>query len=350
MSASPADLLAALDALPRETLGRWPTPVRAWPALLPSGGPVVYVKRDDQSGEEYGGNKVRKLEYLLSRARARGARRLLTAGYAGSNHALATVVYGRRLGFAVTALLLPQLNAPYVRENLCRGFRLGAELVHCRHTPALVLAGLMRLRQGGVAIIPPGGSSPLGNVGYVRAGLELAGQIAAGDCPAPARVYVPLGSMGTAAGLAIGLAAAGLPSRVVAVRVTETRYASATALRRLIGKTQRFLRRRLAGWPDVAPEVRVVDGFFGGQYAQVTPAAAAAVARAAAAGLKLETTYSGKAMAALLADAEQEGGGETWLFWHTYNGRPAPDEGAVDYRALPVALHPYFEVPDGVRP
>jgi 1-aminocyclopropane-1-carboxylate deaminase/D-cysteine desulfhydrase-like pyridoxal-dependent ACC family enzyme len=349
---------ALTRALAHEPLGDFPTPVQRLERLGPMlGTGELWLKNDGVSAREYGGNKIRKLELILGDARERGAREVLTFGYAGSNHALATTLAARSVGIGSISLLLPQANAHYVRRNLLAGIAAGAELHACRNLPAVVAATGRQMIRHRLAtgrtpyVVAPGGSSPRGTIGYVNAGFELAGQIEAGELAAPAFVYVALGSMGTAVGLAIGLAAAGLPTRVVAVRVVDRRYASFEKALTLAEKTVALLRMSDASFPSVtlAPErFEVRDDQFGTQYARFTEqgvAAAALMHREE--GFTLDGTYTGKALAALVHDAsEGRLADERVLFWNTYNARDLRAmAAAVDYHLLPAAFHRYFEQP-----
>jgi D-cysteine desulfhydrase len=230
------------DRVPHLPLTDLPTPVER----LALGDAVLWVKRDDRTGAEYGGNKVRKLEFLLGAAREAGVPRLVTAGAAGSHHCLATTVYGRRHGFDLTLVLFPQPVTAHVREVLAAVAARGAEIrpvPRMELVPAGLLRERLRHRRSGCAVIPPGGSSPEGTLGYVSAGLELAEQVEAGEMPAPDVVHVAAGTIGTAVGIAIGLEMAGLPSRVHAVRVVGRLVANPRTLRGLV-------RRTLAGCPS----------------------------------------------------------------------------------------------------
>jgi 1-aminocyclopropane-1-carboxylate deaminase/D-cysteine desulfhydrase-like pyridoxal-dependent ACC family enzyme len=301
-------LFAAFPSLrgrvPWRPLGRFPTRVHALPGLADRA-VDLWVKRDDESGERYGGNKVRKLEFILAEAEARGVRRLVTVGGYGSHHVLATALYGRACGFAVEAVVFPQPATPHVLETLRAAsacgvhFRVAAS--YAGVAPRLLAA---RARRGAL-MVAPGGSSPTGTYGYVAAGLELAAQIRDGVCPRFDDVYVPLGSCGTAAGLWLGLRAAGLPTRVIGVRVVDEVVCNRPRTIRLARAVERRL--GLTALPEWRPSRAdlVVDGrFFGGGYGVPSAAAQAAVARARSVGLRLETTYTGKTLAALLADAE----------------------------------------------
>ena len=202
--------------LPHVSLGTLPTPVESLDVGGDGGARGLFIKRDDLSGTTYGGNKVRKLEFLFGRILGTGAKEVITIGFAGSNHAVATAIYAKQLGLRCTSLLMPQRNAHYVRRNLLASVHYEARLCGYRNLP-LLSAGLVgALCRGKMAhgafprVIPAGGSCPAGIIGYVNAAMELRDQIVAGELPEPDVIYVPLGSMGTSAGLAIGLKAAGL--------------------------------------------------------------------------------------------------------------------------------------------
>jgi D-cysteine desulfhydrase len=155
--------------------------------------------------------------------------------------------------------------------------------------------------------------------------MELAGQIEAGALPAPDLIYVAYGSTGTASGLAIGLAAVGLRSSVVGVRVVPAESTNPERTRRVMEEAVALLRELDAGFPWVKPEnvaLEVRDGFLGNGYAASTAESLEAVALAEANNIHLETTYTGKALAALVADARAgKLAGKTVLFWNTHSSR-----------------------------
>lgn len=343
-------------AVPRAPLGSWPTPVESLARLadvLGIGG--LQVKHDDLSARPYGGNKVRKLEVLLGDALARGAQHVITFGAAGSNHALATAIYGRRLGLAVTSFLMMQPNATYVRRNLLAHHAVGATVhMHADKDAAVRAAAVFRSATGEATgiepyVIPFGGTSPLSTVGVVNAGLEFALQVAAGDAVAPDVVYVPLGSMGTAVGVALGLALGGLTPVVRAVQVVPETIADARKAAELATETTRLLEVGDSAFPRSlasACRLEAVTGFFGEEYARFTTGGMEAVALAAAeAGLHLEGTYTGKTMAALISAARSgELAGKNVLFWDTYNSHDlGPLIDAVGYHDLPEECHVFFE-------
>jgi D-cysteine desulfhydrase len=325
-------LAPRLRSLP---LGEFPTPVERLPAL------DIWVKRDDRSGAPYGGNKVRKLEFLLADAVARGARRIVTLGAFGSHHLLATTVYGRRAGLEVCGLVWPQPSTEHARDTLLLSVGAGACLHPVRNLAVVPFAMAVvgrRHHHDRCVFIPPGGSSPLGALGYVVAALEVAEQVRVGVLPPPDAIYVPFGSGGTAAGLAVGLRLAKFENtRVFAVRVFDRLFAHARGLAWLANRTAALL--RAAGGPDAghfrARDFEVVQDQFGGAYGCATPAARAALASAASCGLELETTYTAKALAAVLA--RPKGTGRV-LFWDTFSSAPLDDRPRAPLDALPAGV------------
>jgi len=318
--------------IPRADLGEWPTPVSASPCLAEKlGVGSLWVKHDDVSAGAYGGNKVRKLEFLLADAERAGCTAVITFGAYGSNHVLATAVHGARLGMEVHAVLMPQPVTSYLRKNLLADLGAGATL-HLADSfdDSLRVAAALRarLRETGqrVAVIPFGGTNALGTIGFVNAAFELLDQVETGVLRMPGTVYVPMGSMGTAAGLAIGFAAAGAPVRVQAVRVVPSSPNDPEALPRTVAEAVLALREADPSFPPLEPADLALDvreGFLGEGYARPTEAAVAAVRLAADCGMELETTYTGKALSALAADAaDGHLSGEDVLFWNTYNSRP----------------------------
>jgi 1-aminocyclopropane-1-carboxylate deaminase/D-cysteine desulfhydrase-like pyridoxal-dependent ACC family enzyme len=290
------------------------------------------VKRDDQTAEPYGGNKVRKLEFLLGKALAEERRSVLTFGAFGSNHALATALFGTRAGLDVHVVLAPQLRTPYLEQNLSALVASGArphvvDSFEAALRRAAELRSELRNRDGiEPEVVPFGGTCAMSTAGFVNAGLELAEQMTSGQFSQPVAIYVALGSMGTAAGIALGLAAAGVRSPVIGVRVVPAEVTPESLTERVVAEAVDHLRAAEPSFPalshtDLALEIR--DGFLGKAYAAPTPEALAALETAAQAGLKLETTYTGKAFAALLSDVA--GGaleGRSVLFWNTYNSHP----------------------------
>jgi 1-aminocyclopropane-1-carboxylate deaminase/D-cysteine desulfhydrase-like pyridoxal-dependent ACC family enzyme len=328
--------------LPWLSLGRFPTRVHAVPRLGADLGVDLWVKRDDESASGYGGNKVRKLELCLAEAVARGARRVLTMGGLGSNQVVAAAYYARQVGLECHAFLFPQPETPLVAANVRAGIALGAHLHAVRRWPGdgpAALAGVLGAVGRDLYAVGPGASSPLGTVGYVAAALELEDQVDRGECPEPAAIFVPLGSSGTAAGLLLGLAQTRLRTRVVAVRVVHPALAGTASTLLLAWRAARLLAACGAELrPFDAGRLEVVGGFLGPGYGAATPASAAAVARAAdREGLRLETTYTGKTLAALIARPPTRTA--PLLLWDTFSSADLAALGrGAEERVVPAPL------------
>ena len=311
---------ALVERVPRIPLARLPTPLERLPLARGEG----WVKRDDVTGELYGGNKVRKLEFILPAARAAGAQRLITVGAFGSHHALATTVYGRALGFDVTVVLLPQSMTPHVQEVLDAMHAHGAEIRLVR-SPAAVPAGIaaakLAHRRERLRVVPPGGSDPIGTLGYVNAALELVAQCEVGLAPVPAEVHVAGGTLGTAAGLAVGFAIAGLPTQVVAHRITSRVITNRRQARILTDGVLDILatgapRGALPTRAEVLRRLRIEHGEIGRGYGFETDAGTAATDWLLSnASVAVDATYTAKAAAGFLAAARL--GHEPLLYWHT---------------------------------
>jgi D-cysteine desulfhydrase len=327
---------ALAKSLPRVALGSYPSAIDHATSLFDDG--RVWLKRDDDFSRSaswsstfslarlLGGGKVRKLELYFGEARARGKRRLITSGGVGSNQALAVALLGGALGFSVAVHLAPQPLSKLTAHNLAADAASHAEMrlfstVGDAHARALAVAQ----ESHDTYVIPPGGTTPLGTLGFVNAGLELAEDVRAGRMPAPRRVYVALGLGGTATGLGIGCAIGGLRTEIVGVRASSPGSVTAATLRAVHRETIAFAHAADPSFPAVRFEdtnVRIDGRFVGPGYGVPTPAGNEAIARAKEhEGCELDDVYTGKAFAALLDDARRGAQGPL-LFWDTMSSRP----------------------------
>ncbi|MBN2073855.1 MAG: pyridoxal-phosphate dependent enzyme [Actinobacteria bacterium] len=344
------------DKLPYFPLGNFPTPVEKLENIgRKIGLNNLYIKRDDLSATVYGGNKVRKLEFILGSTIKTGVKEVLTFGFAGSNHALATAIYANKLGLRSISMLFPQPNARYVQNNLLMSYHSHAEL-HQYPNKLLMGPGIIyqflrhRLKYKHFPeVIPPGGSSVLGTTGFVNAAFELKKQIAEKEVPEPDYIYVALGTMGTAAGLLLGLKAADIKSKLITVRVVDKKIANMEKLEELFHKTNSYLTSLDKSFPVLefpANRIEINHDFFGKKYALFTEEGMQAVRQIDdTEGIKLEGTYTGKTFAALISDATEKNiANDVILFWNTYNSKDFSDIITnIDYKELPGTFHIYFE-------
>jgi 1-aminocyclopropane-1-carboxylate deaminase/D-cysteine desulfhydrase-like pyridoxal-dependent ACC family enzyme len=306
----------ALAALPRVSLGRYPTPVQR---IIRDDGRLLLVKRDDRSGDVVGGNKVRGLEWLL--AGVTHGHHVLTAGARGSTHALSTALHAGQLGAATTVVRWDQEMNPAARivdRRLCAS----AHVIDARLVPAAYLvAAAIRMRRR-VLWVPAGGATPVAVLGHVNAALELAEQIDASEIELPEEVYVPLGTGGTAAGLALGFRLAGLGIRLVCVRVVPRIVARRSRVLALANRAAALVERTVGRRvPRVAPaDITIEHRFYGGAYGRPLHRGAEEPGVAVDSGLLLDDTYSRKAFAAALRSRAQRP-----MLWVTFDGRLLQD-------------------------
>lgn len=344
------------NRLPHAPLGTFPTPLREAVELgRVLGVKQLFFKEDGYSAGPFGGNKIRKLEFVLGEALAQGARQVMTFGMAGSNHALATAVYAKRLGLTCISMLAPQPNAHYVRRNLLLGLSSGARFYYYTSLERMKQrAPYLRfwrriMGRGAPYLIPPGGSSPPGLMGFVNGALELADQVRQGVMPEPDVIYLPFGTAGTFIGLLTGMRLAGMKSRIVPVRVVDPDFTPPGYAAGLVAQITGLLQRHDPSIesPHVDPAVlEPREGFLGNGYAHFTDEGQASVKLARETeNIALDGTYTGKAFAALAADARKgKLKDQTVLFWNTLNAKDiSPLIRDVDYHGLPTALHRYFK-------
>jgi len=306
------------DRLPLACL---PTPIAPLARLSRACGQELWIKRDDHTGLELSGNKVRKLEFALRQALDAGCDTLVTCGGIQSNHARATAAAAARLGLGCV-LVLDADPDPVPQGNYLLDQWLGAEvrLIRPDQTPARaeLMAGVCaelaaRGRKG--CVLPLGASNGIGVMGYVAAMEELCAQEAALGFRFDA-VVCPVGSGGTLAGLALGRARCGHPGAVYGVPIAEDARHFRPILEGLLLEAAAVLGEP----PDPAAELRFLDGYAGRGYGLSRPEELDTIRMVARTeGVLLDPVYTGKAMHGLLAEIAKgtfQGAGRI-LFLHT---------------------------------
>ncbi len=314
----------------------------------------LYIKRDDQTSATYGGNKPRKLEFLLADALKKQKSEVLTIGGTGSNHCLATAIFAKQLNLHPVLLLFNQPVTADVQEKLLIFQSLGAEL-HGPYGEIWALGHYMFSRRKNTYFIPGGGSSPLGVIGFVNAAFELKSQVEAGEIDKPDYVFVTSGSLGTTAGLILGSKLARLETTIIGVRVVPKIFALynrtfsfANAALKLAQKTLKFMRKHDESIPRVQlPKSIILDEFYGGKYGKVTPEGMEALnLMKKYENITLDTTYTAKCFAGLLDFVKQKRiADKTILFWNTYNSQEISHlkSPTITYKDLPKSFHSIFE-------
>lgn len=347
------------DTIPHIALCDLPTPVVKLESLGNKIGYTnLYCKRDDLSGTQqeigklYGGNKPRKLEWILADVIAQKKNTIVTYGCVGSNHARATATYAHELGLHAILLLRPQPNSDTVRLNLLCDYALGAEL-HLFATLADRDAARTEIMNNNseAYFIPTGGSNAIGTLGYVNAAFELQQQIEAGIVPEPDIIYIPIGSCATAAGLVLGMALLKSKTKIIAV-ATEPEGKDGAFEQ----KTKLLFEQANQLLHNADPSIAVVEfptnslvinkKFCGTRYGLWTQEGTFVQQHIKELeGITLDGTYSAKPINAFIDDVSRNQiSNEVVLLWNTYCGIDCTNNLEIpSYKELPQEFHRYFE-------
>ncbi len=291
---SPADF-------PRIDLGFFPTPIEPLQRLGAALGVTLCMKRDDFSGFGGGGNKVRKLEFLMADALAQHAAVLITTGGHQSNHARMVAAAACKFGMASVLVLRGHPPEEY-QGNLLLDRLFGATLEfldpddYFHLIEPRMAAHAQAARDAGKVpyVIPLGGANPLGALGYVRAVEEMQAQLAASGAAPPDVLVAPLGSGGTLAGLHVGVRRYWPHTRIVGISVSRDRAWFQARVAEMATECAALLRWDMAFTPE---EIWVEDQFVGPGYGKPSPGGVAAIHRTAQQeGVLLDPVYTGKAM------------------------------------------------------
>jgi D-cysteine desulfhydrase family pyridoxal phosphate-dependent enzyme len=326
-----------MNEIPRVPLATLPTPLTDAVRLRetlggPSRCPRILIKRDDLTGLGLGGNKARKLEFLIADAQAQGAQTIVTTGAIQSNHARMTAAAACIAGLRAVLVLTKKWAMPRVEGNLFLDYLYGAEMRFVNSVDDRLAVGRdeevvadvvkHEAAQGRKAyVIPVGGSSGIGAVGYVTGTRELLDQLASIDAK-PSRVYYASGSRGTQAGLALGAKLHGAPYRLWGVAVSGGEAEKIQRARRVANDAATLLGAATRVDLD---ELFTDQGFIGEGYGIPTDEGLDAIrVLARTEAILLDPVYTSKGFAALLRHVKtgEITPDETVVFLHT-GGIPA---------------------------
>ena len=311
-----------MKAIDRIYFAHLPTPIEELPRLTESlGGPRILVKRDDQTGLAFGGNKTRKLEFLVAEAREQGAKTLISAGAIQSNHCRQTVAAAARFGFGCTLVLTGdrpvQPSANFLLDQL-----FGAEIVTVSDRKDRDCI-LQETFDNAIAadkkpyLVPYGGSSPTGALGYAFAMEEFMDQNTKVDW-----IIFGTSSGGTHAGLVLGQRVFGFKGKVLGISIDEPEVQLKANVSKLASQASEKLGERIEFSGD---DVLANENYCQAGYGVFGAGEREAIKLFASnEGLLLDPVYTGRAAAGMI-DLIRKGffkKDETVLFWHT-GGQPA---------------------------
>ena len=307
--------------IPRIRFAHLPTPIETLPRISEVlGGPHLLVKRDDQTGLAFGGNKTRKLEFLVAEAQAAGADTLISAGALQSNHCRQTAAAAAKFGFECFLVLVGE-PPDRVSANLLLDQLFGAKIIWAKknYRDAILTETFEKVLAKGHKpyLVPYGGSNSTGALGYAFAMEEFVGQAVKSDW-----VIFASSSGGTQAGLVLGAHLFHFPGRLLGISVDEPQEVLQERVATLASETSERLGPRI----EFAPSQVLVNADYAAPgYGILTNAERDSIQLFAKfEGLLLDPVYTGRAAAGLI-DLIRKGffkKEETVLFWHT-GGQPA---------------------------
>jgi D-cysteine desulfhydrase len=321
----------------------------------------IYIKRDDKNHNIYGGNKLRKFEFIFANTLKKKKKAIVTYGGIGTHHGLASVIICNNLNppLKCDLFLYHQPLTWHVQQSLLLFNYFGAKL-HLGKTDISTFTKALFFwifhRKFDFILPSPifGRGTPLGTIGFIEAIFELREQIDKGLIPEPDIIFVACGTTGTAAGLAAGCKLLGLKTRVHAVAVYKHFLANSSNLARIANKALKYLNKKDNNFPRIKisqDDFELIEGYLGSGYGSQTLKGRKAIdtifeLEGKEKGFKLEITYTGKAMAAMFDFLEkEENKSKIVLFWNTFNSNSLEKylQKTDDYKKLPKKFHSFFE-------
>jgi D-cysteine desulfhydrase len=305
----------------------------------------LWVKQDNLTSRKYGGNKVRKLEFLIADALHHKKRQIATLGGLGTNHGLATTIHGQTNNLRTRLYLTDQPVTAHVLKNLKLLYHFGADMIYTRtrRRAYFRFRFLDRLHQHRTYWLPLGGSTATGVLGYVNAVFELHNQIIAEELPEPRYIYIPVGSMGTIAGIELGIQLTGLSTTIKGICVTP-QPPRRNHVNQLIRSTLKLLHPHAQLTTSMhQPRYELITDYAGTRYGEPTTAGTEATQLARdLETITLDPTYTAKTLAGVI-DAIRQGTKGPILYWHTFNSVDLSSiANQVNYQDLPPEFHKFF--------
>jgi D-cysteine desulfhydrase family pyridoxal phosphate-dependent enzyme len=301
-------MIPAIAKLPRINLGNYPTPLTEASHLSTAlGGPRILIKRDDLTGLALGGNKCRKLEFVMADAKLKGIDTVITTGSSQSNFALQMAAAARKLNMEAHLVLFKGVHAQ-MQGNLILHDILDSKVRIIEIDPSEVLGGTIMVKMNALAdelsqqgrhplVIPAGAHTPLGTTGWVNAADEIRQQLQAQKIDAQ-YIVVTNGSSGTQAGLEIGVKYFRLPLKIIGISVFNKKTKAISEVVNMANETAKFLNLDLTFTPD---EITVYDDYLGEGYGIITDGCVQAIRLVAQTeAIFLDPVYTGKAMAGFI--------------------------------------------------
>ncbi|GAA6151731.1 1-aminocyclopropane-1-carboxylate deaminase/D-cysteine desulfhydrase [Pseudoteredinibacter isoporae] len=335
------------DRIPFLAIAKLPTPIERLPQLAPN----LWVKRDDKTNSLYGGNKIRKLEFVLADVLRSGKKELVSFGAIGTNHGVATSIYSLQMDIPLQMILFEQPITSQVQQNLKLMHRFNAQLNFrgslLKAAATFYLGKWLHGRKR--YYLTAGGSTIQGCLAFVNAAFELKQQIDAGLLPEPDYIYCPVGSNATLAGLTLGCGLAGIKSQLVGVRVAPSHLGpiptcTFSTVRKLQRACYQFLCQIDPGIKQHSlTKFRLIDDYYGRGYGHPSDEGEWAQTMFEQAQLELDPTYTAKTAAAALNCCANHNDKKV-LYWHTYNSANVADIAAkADLASMPKALQGFIQ-------
>ena len=313
-----------IEGLPWVPIGNFPTRIHRLEKLSSFlGFDGIWIKRDDQTSNKYGGNKIRKFEFVIADALSKGKKWILTYGGLGSNQVLAMTIHSKAFGLKTIGILSYQPITQHVLNNLYLMTHFGTYISYASSPLMATLKTYWHiLTKKDVYKVPVGASSERGVLGFVDAMFELKKQVENGEAPMPRNIFVAVGSAGTYAGLLLGKKLLDLDVNIMGVKVSTMKRTQPEFIAKLANKALNLLRSYSKDVPDVKVEekdVILLKEYLGKGYGAPTQKGLSAISLLERTeNIKLEPVYTGKTFAALVDFVKREGEGPV-LFWNTYN-------------------------------